>query len=764
MRNAYLAAAIAMALPLPAAFAQGTPESTATLGDIIVTAQRRSENIQDVPVSVSTVQDEALDVLTSGGDDIRLLSGRLPSLLIESSFGRAFPRFYIRGLGNTDFDLNSSQPVSLVYDDVVQENPILKGFPIFDLEMVEIFRGPQGTLFGRNTPAGVVKLNSVRPSRELGGYARAAFGTHSSLNVEGAVGGALGENWSMRLSGLYQHRDDWVDNVIYRPPVQVVREGDEFEGFDDIAGRLQFLYNSGSLEALVNVHARTLDGTARMFRSNIFTPGTNDLVPGFSDNVVSLDGQNKQDLDSVGGSLRISYEFGRVALHSITGYESVDAYSVGDIDGGFGDNFNDPPAGPGFIAFSAESADGMSDHSQFTQEFRWESRDWDRFNWQAGVYYFDEDISIETFNYLSYSNHVLDGYATQDQKTESWAAFGSVQFDLTDSFVLGAGLRYTEDEKEFTAQRFDSPPFQEFVGGALPIGPIGVAPQDDEVTWDVSGTWSITDDTNLYARVASGYRAPSVQGRTLFSNSNDPAELISVGDSETIISYEAGVKSNLFGGRGRVSLSIYKFTMDDQQLTAVGGGSNFNTLINADQTDGQGVELDFQAYLTENFLVTLGASYNDTEIDDPNLAIQACGGGCTILDPIVVPPGGPPFFPPAIVNIDGNTPPQSPEIIANLTARWGMPVAAGEFYIYTDWAYRDEVNFFLYESAEFTGQDLLEGGIRVGYNWADGKREIAIYGRNITDETEAVGAIDFNNLTGFVNEPERWFLEFRTEF
>jgi iron complex outermembrane receptor protein len=93
-----------------------------------------------------------------------------------------------------------------------------------------------------------------------------------------------------------------------------------------------------------------------------------------------------------------------------------------------------------------------------------------------------------------------------------------------------------------------------------------------------------------------------------------------------------------------------------------------------------------------------------------------------------------------------------------------MPVAAGEFYVYTDWAYRSEVNFFLYESAEFTGQDLLEGGLRLGYAWDDGKREIAVYGRNITDEVEAVGGIDFNNLTGFINEPRRFFVEFKSKF
>ena len=160
------------------ALAQGTANaatSTAAqpsdqgVGEIIVTAQRRFENIQRIPVSVGTIDEQQLNAINSGGADIRGLSGRVPSLNIESSFGRTFPRFYIRGLGNTDFDLNASQPVSLVYDDVVLENPILKGFPAFDVDRVEVLRGPQGTLFGRNTPAGIVTaVITTRSVQDLG--------------------------------------------------------------------------------------------------------------------------------------------------------------------------------------------------------------------------------------------------------------------------------------------------------------------------------------------------------------------------------------------------------------------------------------------------------------------------------------------------------------------------------------------------------------------------------------------------------------------
>ena len=126
--------------------------------EIVVTARKREQRSFEVPLSVSTLRGERFDTLRASGMDVRFLSNRTPSLQVESSFGRIFPRFYIRGLGNTDFDLNASQPVSLLYDGVVLENAMLKGFPAFDLDRVEVLRGPQGTLFGRNTPAGYCEV------------------------------------------------------------------------------------------------------------------------------------------------------------------------------------------------------------------------------------------------------------------------------------------------------------------------------------------------------------------------------------------------------------------------------------------------------------------------------------------------------------------------------------------------------------------------------------------------------------------------------
>ena len=344
----------------------GTPPGQ--LDEVTVTAERRAENIRDVPSSVSTVSGEDLDVLSTGGQDVRLLAGRVPSLNVESSFGRAFPRFYIRGYGNGDFRLNASQPVSLIYDDVVQENPILKGFPIFDLDQIEVLRGPQGTLFGRNTPGGVVKFDSVRPDSDFGGYFNVSDATYNTANLEGAINMPFGEGWAARVSGLYQHRDDFVSNSL-------TGDDDIYEGYDDRAARVQVQYEQRQFHRAVQcAHAQSGRHRAivprqhhrvRQQRSGRWLRRT----------TAHLHRRPKPaGAEHPGGSVRLRWDFGDLALYSITGYESMDAYSRGDIDGGYGCGFCGLPNGPGFIPFPSETADAIPTLDQFTQEVRLESQ------------------------------------------------------------------------------------------------------------------------------------------------------------------------------------------------------------------------------------------------------------------------------------------------------------------------------------------------------------------------------------------------------
>ncbi|WP_439569477.1 TonB-dependent receptor [Sphingopyxis sp.] len=753
MRHFPSATAIALVLAsagwaAPAA-AQDAPTTPAaddgTLGEIIVTAQRREENLQDIPVSVDVVSGAKLDAINSGGGDIRALAGRVPSLNIESSFGRTFPRFYIRGLGNTDFDLNASQPVSLVYDDVVLENPILKGFPIFDIDRVEVLRGPQGTLFGRNTPAGIVKFDSVRPDRD-GGYIKGSYGRFDSINVEGAAGGHLSDTVSARLSAMYQRRSDWVDNL-------ATPDKNDLEGYEDVAIRGQIQFEpSDAFKLRLTGQYRNFDGTARVFRANIFRPGSNDLIfypgvqnPGqppaapvdFDRNVVRTDGINYQKLELYNAAATMDYDLGPVTLTSVTAYWNGNYDSRGDIDGGFGAAFL-PNSGPGIIPFPAQSQDQVPSLDQFSQEIRIASNG-GAIDYQAGVFYFDEDIDIGSINYDNPTDTTPSVVALQRQESRAWGVFGSVTVPVTEQFKLTAGARYNNDKRDMVVNRTG------FFGA---IGTGSASVDDENLTWDLSARYEASDSVNVYARVAKGYRAPSIQGRALFVFTT-VQDAISTADSETIMSYEAGIKTE-FNRRVRFNLSGFVYDLKNAQLTAVGGASNAARLINVDNVHGYGFEAELDARPIDNMTLTAGISYNNARIDDPNAFITGCGGGCTVTDPVR--PGSP-----GIYSIDGNQLPQAPKWSVNWTAGYGVPVGDGEVYVFTDWAYRSKVNFFLYESAEFNDDHMLEGGLRVGYK--TDRYDIAAFVRNITNDVSAVGAIDFNNLTGFVNEPRIWGIE-----
>lgn len=729
-------ASLSIGLALVALAAQA--QEASVLAPVTVTAERRTENAKDVPMSISTLGGEKLDVLNSSGEDIRMLSGRVPSLNIESSFGRAFPRFYIRGYGNTDFHLNASQPVSLIYDDVVQENPILKGFPAFDLDRIEVLAGPQGTLFGRNTPAGVVKFESVKPQlKKNEGYGSLSYGTFGTTNLEGAWNASASPDFAARVSIQSQHRDDWVDNN-YRPS-----QTDKLEGYDDNAIRLQALYQpSSSFSALGNVHMRDLKGTARLFRANIIKPGTNDLVDGFDEKSVKIDGKNEQTLSNFGTSLRLRWAFDSVALNSITGFEHLYTYSRGDVDGGFGAPYAPGGGvnGPGFIPFSSETSDALNGHRQYSQEFRLESLAGGPLKWQGGVYLFRERYLIDSISY----DTIFHGPDTSVQTTQvnnAWAVFGSANYQFTPQLNVRGGLRYTHDEKTLATTTANTT-IDRSAGTTADTS-------DSKVNWDLSGTYTLTPEVNLYARVATGFRASSLQNASAFGPQSKAGP-------ETNTSYEAGVKADLWNKRARTSVSVFHYDVKDQQLSAVGGSQNVTTLVSAKKAQGQGVEFNFDAYLTDTLLLGLNGSYNMTKIKDGDLVVAGCAQ-CTVTDPAGTVAG--------TYHIDGNPLPQAPKWIGNVTLRYGVPTASGgEYFVYTDWSYRSKINFFLYESTEFTGKSLLTGGLRLGYQWANGKYEAAVFARNITNEIQVVGGIDFNNLTGFVNEPRTFGAQFKASF
>ncbi len=709
-------------LPVAAliAVALAPPASHAELEEVTVTAQRREQSQSDVPFSLVTLSgDDAADYLEAG-EDIRALSARIPSLNAESSNGRVAPRFYIRGLGNTDFDLAASQPVQVLVDEIPMENVILKSFPLFDIERVEVLRGPQGTLFGRNTPAGTIKFDTVKPSQDFDAYVNTTVGTLGTVNARGAIGGGLTDNLSARISILTQNRDDWVDN-------DFTGETNALGGFGEVAYRAQLLYQTDSFSALVSAHGRNLDGTSSIFRANIFTTGSNELNENFDRDVVFFDegDNNEQEYDSYGGLIRLEGAFANdMTLTALGSWETTEGFSIGDIDGGFGASFA-PPFGPGFIPFNSVTRDSIDTLDQFTGEVRLASADDGPFTWQVGALYFTQAFDITTAPFFV-------GPTTVSHENDSWALFGQGSYALLDNLVATAGVRYTDDSRDFNV-------LQLFGESATGLGPeFSPSVEDEEVTWDLALNLGLTDEVTLFTRYARGFRAPTIQGRDVAFFG-----LPSVADSETVDSFEIGAKSEF--GAFRSNVAVFYYQVDDQQLSAIGGEGNLVQLVNADRATGFGIEGDLEAVFdlgdASSLLMRVGGSYVDTEIKDDTLLVAPCGSGaCTPTDPLVD----------GNALVDGNPLPQAPGFTLSLLARYTLDLGAAQF--------------FLYQSEEFFTDDAYEGAVRTGVNWNDGRYEIAAFGRNITDNEFARGAVDFNNLTGFVNDPRVWGVTFSARY
>ena len=726
-------------------FMLGLPSyAQAVLEEIVVTAQKREQNIQDVPISISRLSGQRLASKFAGGEDILALASTVPGLHVESSNGRLSPRFYMRGLGNADFTAAASQPVSIVFDEVPMEKASLKSFPLFDLDNIEVIRGPQGTLFGRNTTAGIIKFESRRPTEETEGYIKAAGGNKGTINVEGAVGGTLVENTLMgRISFITQNRSDWINNAF-------TGEDDAIGGFDIFAGRVQLLWTpSDDFSALLLYQHQDQGGnSASAFRANVFDKGSNKLNDNYDRNTVWFDGgdNNPAKIKSFGATVKLDWDVGNHTLTSITSYQDIyDRFARGDIDGGYGclftcGNITEGPFGPfgppstPFSPFNSPfvvdvDTGGDQTVEQITQEIRIASNLDGAFNYQLGAFYFEDDLRSVSKNQSAGAPAFVAG-STSDIENTTWAVFGQGSYNVTEQFTLTAGVRYTDDEKDATHFRPSSPP----------LDPISLG--DDNISWDVALAYAVSDDAQVYARAASGFRAPTIQDRL----EDDPK--VTTADSETIMSYEIGYKA-LFE-KVRLNVAAFYYEVDDMQLVAVGGESNSTTLLNADEGVGYGVEFDVDIAMTDNLILSGGFGYNKTELNDKELTLPI-GPLATSRDPLDEN---------GRAIIDGNPFQHAPKWTANLELDYIHPLSSGtELYLYTDWKIKGKTSDFLYESIEFTFGTQFEGGLRAGYRDTVRNFEIGMFARNITDEDNPIGGIDFANNLGYVNQPRIWGAE-----
>ena len=707
------------------------------LEEIIVTAQKREENIQEVPISITNMSGDRLTARFTGGEDILALASAAPGLHVESSNGRTSPRFYMRGLGNADFTQAASQPVSIVFDEVPMEKVALKAFPLFDMDRIEVIRGPQGTLFGRNTTAGIIKVDSRRPTDEYEGYLRGSVGNLGTFNFEGAVGGPIVEDTLMaRVSVLSQNRWDWVDNGF-------TGQNDALGGHNIFAGRVQLLWApTDNFSALLLHQMQDSDGTSSLFRANVFNKGSNSLNENYDRSKVFFDGgaNNPAVVKSTGTNLKLDWDLEDHTITSITSYQNItDRSARSDIDGGFGCLFTcTGPSGPASNPFSpfnspfVVNVDTGSDIDleQLTQELRIASSGDGQFNYQFGAFYFEDQFD-GTAKAQSAGATAYTTQSVSSIENTTWAVFGQGSYDFSDQLTLTAGMRYTDDEKNALIRDFS---------GVVPTTRINLT--DDNFSWDLALAYAMSDDSQVYGRVAAGFRAPTIQDRIA-----DDVE-VTTADSETILSYEVGYKT--MGAKMRFNAAAFYYVIDDMQLVAVGGADNSTSLLNANEGTGYGVELEIDYAVSSNLILSAGYGYNKTEIKDNSLSVPG-GPLVTVLDPL---------DDNGFAVINGNPFQHAPEWTANIEIDYTLPLESGnELYLFSDWKFKGETNDFLYESIEYVTDTQFEGGLRFGYRNVDNNFSIGFFGRNITDEDNAIGGIDFANLVGYVNEPRIYGVE-----
>ncbi|WP_375382668.1 TonB-dependent receptor [uncultured Sphingomonas sp.] len=721
---------------------------------IVVTAQRRTENAITVPVAVSVLKPDQLhDLDAAGGDTLLSLSGRVPDLYVETSTGRIFPRFYIRGLGNIDFYLGASQPVEVIQDDVVEENVVLKSNPAYDIAEVEVLKGPQGSLFGRNTTAGIVKFDTAQPTETWAGQGSVSYGRFNSVNADLGVGGPLTKDGvlSFRLSGLFQHRDGWISNVYTGPSDDGTTPGhDKLDGFDERDIRLQLLAKPNDrLSVRLSGNYRDYDGSASIFYRGSIIQGTKTVPDSFDRSVVAYDEaqNNPQSYRTYGASLKADYDFGNATLTSITAWEHASGYSRGDTDGGAAANFGG--VAPNYCAAGCGESQGrLRSLDQWTQEVRLASADVGRFRWQLGGIYFDQrDLTEFDQRAFFLTSNVLgttpnpNNWVLLHDHNYSYAGFGQASFRITDALILTGGVRVTRDSKQTTLLKTANT----IANVSTFTGATNVTLADTQPSFDASLLYRVDPNVSLYARVARGFRGPTIQGRSAVFNTP-----FTTANSEKNTSYEAGVKTAALADRVHLNLTGFYYVVDDIQLN--GNDSNGSgVLFNANKGVGYGAEAEFDARPVDNFRFNAGFSWLHTQIEDPNVYAQVGSAGGvlseTVLNPVVR--VGANYF----AQINGNPFPNAPNWNLNLGARYDLPLGDGKrIFVAGDFTIQGKTNFTLYRAVEYRADGNNELGAKVGY--AFGRYEVAAFVRNLTDNKNLVDVIDTSNYrAGIYNDP-----------
>jgi iron complex outermembrane recepter protein len=717
--------------------------------EIIVTAQKREQNLQDTPISVTAFTGDTVEAL--GFRQSVDITAQTPNFSVGYPNGdTGVPAPFIRGVGLNDFGVLNQGPIAAYMDETYISSNAAQIFQLLDVERVEVLRGPQGTLYGRNATGGAVNFVSRKPTQEWDGWVRAGAGSWSSTKFEGAVGGPIGENTAFRAAILKSDSDGWMKNRF---------TGNDQQGIDELAWRVLLESQlTDNLNVLFNVHGGETNSDSAQYRHlgvweadgsgnmcanaailagqcvDIFgyseqAPYTTlngesaPATPGYDEGNYDLEAENETDF--WGFSATLDWEVGDYVITSITSYDEMDDFRPEETDDG-----------PNDILTGELSVD----QETFSQEFRLAFVD-DKWNWIAGVYYLKDEATDNTaFDILRDfrpffigddvncsappgnpsgfcpEQFVQKSKSGTDQEITSLALYFDTTISLTARLNLSAGLRYTDEEIEHASYFFFDEP--EAGNPAQPGFPDNSENDFQNVSGRLVLDFQLTEDHLLYGGISTGFKAGGIQSTS---------DGIAPYDEEELISYEVGFKSTFADGRVRFNGAFFYYDYSDLQVFAfvIVDGLGFSTISNAADATNYGAEFEVQWIPLDNLFINLGVGLLRTEYDE-----------------FVLPTG----------DFSGNDITMSPELTYNGLVQYDIPLGdRGRVTLQTSFNYQDEVFFDALNNPLLSEDDYILWDARVSWTSQDDRWEVAAFGRNLGDEEYMVYAFDLS-FFGFNEE------------
>ena len=699
--------ALASALAASPAFAQERAESAADAGEIVVTAAKRSENLQAVPISISAISGS--DLAKSRISSVDSLVSKVVNLQLTSIVGDNTPIFSLRGVSMSDYSLNQSSPVATYYDEVYKGNFAFLGVAMYDLERIEVLRGPQGTLYGKNTTGGAVNLISrTAKLGESSGNFSAGYGNYNRIDVNGAVNLPLGEKAALRVAGSFAHADGWFKNVVPgKPDLAETREW-------GLRGTLYFEPSDG-----VTITLRGSTSYQNPHNYGIFAQPEAINRPGLGKWEIASNETTRRKARTYSAALTANVDVSdTLTLTSISSYDKGSLHFVEDTDGQSIQLLE--------IPYDDEA-------KQFAQDLRLTSTSGGPFDFILGAYYAHEqvfnsstfrialDVDANGDNVIN-AQDCADGlplacqFKNQfDQTKESAALYTDLKYALGDKVTLHGGLRFTHD----TGRQYNFSSDALGVDNSLIVNLIPLSElkySTDNLSGKIGLDYKFDSGNLAYASVSRGYRAPSFNAQAFF----DPSEL-SVAKAEKVTAYEVGLKTRFADRRVTLNLAGFYYDYRNQQFINVDPASAAQTLLNIPQSRIFGGEVELTVRANDRFTLHGGLGLLSTKI------ISGTVSGSNVAD-----------------NKLSNAPSLSFNLGVDLTL---FDSSAGKLSLHPEMSYQTSQFFEVVNIPRLrqNGYALLGG--HIDWESKDKRWNVSVWGKNLADKQYFTSRVDL--LAGF---------------